>query len=395
MRCPVCHRRLATGAVCPVHGQRAPSPGPDAEPLPLPDVPGLSPAALLGTGGFSHVFTAYQEDDGREVALKVGRPAHRDRFAREAAALQRIGAPTAPSLLHSGIVHGRPFLVMERLHGQTLAAWMAALPGSGAASVPRVRELLSGLCAAVERVHAVGVAHRDLKPENIFLREGGALSVLDLGLARFLGAPDDAEAPPAEAEGLTLVGQRLGTPYYMAPEQCLDAREAGAPADLYALGVLLYELLTGAPPFTGGAEEIRHGHVDLRPARVSERASVPPRSTPCWRGAWRRHPPSASRALRSCSPLSMPRAARPCPCPWLRRRAKPPRCPCRRVLEPGSGGWRSWASERTCRSIRCGWPSSLRAERSRVCAHGAIWSRSPNPCPPRPTCARAHWWLAS
>lgn len=181
---------------------------------------------MLGSGGFSHVFTAYREEDGREVALKVGRPPHRDRFVREAAALRRIGAPTTPTLHHSGVVRGRPFLVMERLHGQTLAAWMEALPGSGAASVPRVRELLRGLCAALERVHAAGVAHRDLKPENIFLREGGALSLLDLGLARFLDAPEDGESP--EPEGLTLVGQRLGTPYYMAPEQCLDAREAGA-----------------------------------------------------------------------------------------------------------------------------------------------------------------------
>ncbi|MCY1014735.1 serine/threonine-protein kinase PknK [Pyxidicoccus sp. MSG2] len=274
MRCPVCHRRLTVGAACPVHGQR-PSPGPPAEPLPLPDVPGLTSAALLGKGGFSHVFTAYREEDGREVALKLGLGSHHERFAREAAALRRLGPPTAPELLQHGTTRGRPFLVLEHLHGQTLAAWMAALPGTGAASVPRVRELLSGLCAAVERVHAAGLAHRDLKPENIFLREGGALSLLDLGLARFLDEPGEGVAPDAELPGFTPVGQRLGTPIYMSPEQCLDAREAGAAADIYALGVLLFELLTGAPPFTGGSEEIRHGHVSLRPPRVSERASVP------------------------------------------------------------------------------------------------------------------------
>ncbi|WP_163997370.1 serine/threonine-protein kinase PknK [Pyxidicoccus caerfyrddinensis] len=274
MRCPVCHRRLTIGAACPVHGQR-PSPGLPAEPLPLPDVPGLTSAALLGKGGFSHVFTAYREEDGREVALKLGLGPHHERFAREAAALRRLGPPTAPELLQHGTTRGRPFLVLEHLHGQTLAAWMAALPGTGAASVPRVRELLSGLCAAVERVHAAGLAHRDLKPENIFLREGGALSLLDLGLARFLDEPGEGVAPDAEAQGFTPVGQRLGTPIYMSPEQCLDAREAGAAADIYALGVLLFELLTGSPPFTGGSEEIRHGHVSLRPPRVSERASVP------------------------------------------------------------------------------------------------------------------------
>jgi len=138
-----------------------------------------------------------------------------------------------------------------------------------------VRELLRGLCSALERLHAAGVAHRDIKPENVFLREGGALSLLDLGLARFIDAPEEGGVVAAASEALTHVGQRLGTPYYMAPEQCLDAREAGASADLYALGILLFELLTGAPPFTGGAEAIRHGHVSLRPPRVSERAPVP------------------------------------------------------------------------------------------------------------------------
>ncbi|WP_253895934.1 serine/threonine-protein kinase, partial [Corallococcus exercitus] len=169
-----------------------------------------------------------------------------------------------PAVLEEGRVGGRPFLVQELLRGQTLAAWMAALPGTGAASVARVRELLTGLCPAVARVHAVGLAHRDLKPENIFLREGGALSLLDFGLARRL------EDGPAEE-----AGNRAGTTVYMAPEQCLDAREAGTAADVYALGVLLFELLTGTPPFHGSADEVREGHVSRRPPRVSERAHVP------------------------------------------------------------------------------------------------------------------------
>ncbi|NOK32647.1 protein kinase, partial [Corallococcus exercitus] len=172
--------------------------------------------------------------------------------------------PTVPAVLEEGRVGGRPFLVQELLRGQTLAAWMAALPDTGAASVARVRELLTGLCPAVARVHAVGLAHRDLKPENIFLREGGALSLLDFGLARRM------EDGPAEE-----AGNRAGTTVYMSPEQCLDAREAGTAADIYALGVLLFELLTGAPPFHGSADEVREGHVSRRPPRVSERARVP------------------------------------------------------------------------------------------------------------------------
>ncbi|RKG67565.1 serine/threonine-protein kinase PknK [Corallococcus exercitus] len=263
MRCPVCHRRLASGAACPVNGVAAES-GFPLEPLAIPDVPGLSGAALLGVGGFAHVFTAVREADGREVALKVGLGPHHARFAHEAEALRRVGPPTVPAVLEEGRVGGRPFLVQELLRGQTLAAWMAALPGTGAASVARVRELLTGLCPAVARVHAVGLAHRDLKPENIFLREGGALSLLDFGLARRM------EDGPAEE-----AGNRAGTTVYMAPEQCLDAREAGTAADIYALGVLLFELLTGAPPFHGSADEVREGHVSRRPPRVSECARVP------------------------------------------------------------------------------------------------------------------------
>ncbi|NNB98256.1 protein kinase [Corallococcus exiguus] len=263
MRCPVCHRRLAPGAACPVNGVAAGS-GLPLEPLAIPDVPGLSGAALLGVGGFAHVFTAVRESDGREVALKVGLGPHHARFAHEAEALRRVGPPTVPEVLEEGRVGGRPFLVQELLRGQTLAAWMAALPGTGAASVARVRELLTGLCPAVARVHAVGIAHRDLKPENIFLREGGALSLLDFGLARWM------DAGPAEE-----AGNRAGTTVYMAPEQCLDAREAGPAADIYALGVLLFELLTGTPPFHGTPDEVREGHVSQRPPRVSERAQVP------------------------------------------------------------------------------------------------------------------------
>ncbi|WP_375760853.1 serine/threonine-protein kinase PknK [Corallococcus exercitus] len=263
MRCPVCHRRLAPGAACPVNGVAAGS-GFPLEPLALPDVPGLSGAALLGVGGFAHVFTAVREEDGREVALKVGLGPHHARFAHEAEALRRVGPPTVPAVLEEGRIGGRPFLVQELLRGQTLAAWMAALPGTGAASVARVRELLTGLCPAVARVHAVGLAHRDLKPENIFLREGGALSLLDFGLARRM------EGGPAEE-----AGNRAGTTVYMAPEQCLDAREAGTAADIYALGVLLFELLTGTPPFHGSADEVREGHVSRRPPRMSERARVP------------------------------------------------------------------------------------------------------------------------
>ncbi|ATB30247.1 serine/threonine-protein kinase PknK [Melittangium boletus] len=275
MRCPVCYRRLVPGAACALHGA-PPRPSLEAESFPLPQVPGLQFRAPLGAGGFSRVFLATREEDGREVAFKVALGNFSGRFAREAAALRRVGPPTVPALLGEGQVGGHAFLLLELLRGQTLAAWMAQWPGTGAVPLPRVRALLADLCAALEAVHRAGIVHRDLKPENLFLREDGTLSVLDFGLARFLDTPD-ADAPP-EALHLTRTGQRLGTPFYMAPEQCLESRDVDARTDLYALGVLLFELLTGAPPFTGGPDEVPHGHVNLRPPRVSQRAPLLPRA---------------------------------------------------------------------------------------------------------------------
>ncbi|OJH35955.1 serine/threonine-protein kinase PknK [Cystobacter ferrugineus] len=275
MRCPVCHRRLVPGTACPLHAERPRLPREEPEPLAPPQVPGFPLLAPLGAGGFAQVFSARREQDGTEVAVKVAlAPSASPRFAHEAAALRRVAPPTAPALLGQGeLPGGRAFLVLERLRGQTLAAWMAALPGSGAASLPHVRELLSGLCTALEHVHGVGLVHRDLKPENLFLREGGALSLLDFGLARFLDAPDARESEASVR--LTRTGERLGTPFYMSPEQCLASPDVDARADLYALGVLLFELLTGAPPFTGEPDEVRRGQVSLRPPLASERAAVP------------------------------------------------------------------------------------------------------------------------
>ena len=276
MRCPVCHRRLVPGAACARHGAPPRPSLVEAESFPLPQLPGLRFQAPLGAGGFSRVFLATRETDGREVAFKVALGPFADRFAREAVALRRVGPPTVPALLGEGQTGGHAFLLLERLRGQTLAAWMAERPGSGAVPLPQARALLADLCAALGRVHQVGVVHRDVKPENLFLREDGTLSVLDFGLARLDGATGDAPEDVAEPVHLTRTGQRLGTPFYMAPEQCLESRDVDARADVYALGVVLFELLTGAPPFTGSPDEVPHAHVNLRPPRVSERAPVPP-----------------------------------------------------------------------------------------------------------------------
>ena len=129
----------------------------------------------------------------------------------------------------------------------------------------------SALCQAVACMHELGVIHRDLKPENVFLCEPG-LVLLDFGLARFSGEPRDA----VTATSLTLTGQRLGTPHYMAPEQCLDASEVGPAADLYSLGAILFELLVGRPPFVGNEAEVLQAHASRRPPAPSGIAPVEP-----------------------------------------------------------------------------------------------------------------------
>ncbi|WP_437729315.1 serine/threonine-protein kinase [Sorangium sp. So ce861] len=275
MRCVFCHRRIGAASGCPLHGGAATAPEVDAAEA-APQVPGFDGLRLLDEGGFARVFAATRREDGLAVALKVARHRGDPRFAREAAALRRIGPPAAPRLLGEGELGGGfPYLVLELLAGETLARWMEALPGTGAAAPADAVRLVEAIGAAVDRAHAAGVVHRDLKPENVMVRQMGGpapeIALLDLGLAR-LGEPDGATEA---GRGLTRTGLRLGSALYMAPEQCLDARDADGRADLYALGVVAFELLTGRPPFVGEASAVVHAHVSQRPPRLSELAPLP------------------------------------------------------------------------------------------------------------------------
>ncbi|WP_049949645.1 serine/threonine-protein kinase [Sorangium cellulosum] len=283
MRCPECHRRLPAraGAACPGHPLARPPARAAAEavdPEPPPQVPGFRVEQMLGQGGFARVYAATREGDGRAVALKVARLQDDGRIAREAAALARLAPPAAPALLGRGRAADlRPFLALERLAGSSLASRLADLPDAGAMPPDEAAGLARAIAAALDTVHDAGLVHRDLKPENVWLRPGGEVALIDFGLAAPARGADDAEgAEGALGPDLTRTGAIVGTAAYMAPEQCLGAGGVGPRADVYALGAMIFELLTGRPPFVGEPAEVRQAHVARRPAPPSSFARLPP-----------------------------------------------------------------------------------------------------------------------
>src|SRR5947208_13570846 len=206
---------------------------------------------LLRRGGMADVHAGLDRRLGRQVAIKFLRPdmAERDdvrlRFETEARAAARLSHPNAVSVFDTGEHEGTPYIVMERLPGRTLADVIAEGPVAPAWLLPRATGVLSALGAA----HAAGIVHRDVKPGNLLLTDDGSAKIADFGIAK------SAELVSGTIGGtvdLTLTGQLVGTPAYLAPE-----RLAGAPAtflsDIYSMGVVLYEGLTGEKPFTGAS----------------------------------------------------------------------------------------------------------------------------------------------
>ncbi|HZY86393.1 MAG TPA: serine/threonine-protein kinase [Gemmataceae bacterium] len=214
-----------------------------AGPATCPVVPGYQILSEVGRGGMGVVYQARQEGLDRLVALKMilagshAGPEHRSRFDAEARAIARLRHPNVVQIYQVGEHEGKPFLALEFVAGGNLAQALEGKPWPA----ERAAAFVAKLADALRAVHAEGIVHRDLKPGNVLLDADGEPKITDFGLAKRL---EGATA------GLTATGIILGTPSYMAPEQTGGrSREVGPAADVYSLGAILYELLTGRPPF--------------------------------------------------------------------------------------------------------------------------------------------------
>ena len=209
----------------------------------------------IAHGGMGIVWRARQRSVGRIVALKLmriaafSRPEDRERFRAEAAAVAALRHPHIVALHDFGEHEGQPWISLDFIEGPTLARWLRDRP----VDPRRAAELLEPIAAAIAYAHARGIIHRDLKPSNILLDPEGRPHLTDFGLAKRLTTPLPGGTPPSRsvtAGALTISGQLLGTPSYAPPEQlAVRSGELGPWSDVYSLGAVLYEMLTGRPPF--------------------------------------------------------------------------------------------------------------------------------------------------
>jgi len=229
----------------------------------------------LGGGGMGAVFSATHATTGAPAAVKLLRKELTDnaelveRFFNEARAATRIHHPGIIEVYDFGYAQdGRAFLAMELLEGTTLRARIdqrKRLPE------PEAIAIAHGIADALAAAHGAGIIHRDLKPDNVFLVAGdnhaGRVKLLDFGIAKLLDRTGDEASR-------TRTGSLLGTPVYMAPEQARAAGAIDPRADLYSLGCILYEMVTGAPPFTGNVGELLAAHMFTEPVPARNLAPI-------------------------------------------------------------------------------------------------------------------------
>ncbi|MCG3136136.1 MAG: Serine/threonine-protein kinase PknD [Planctomycetes bacterium] len=222
--------------------------------------PDMELLGLIGRGGMGTVFRARQKSLGRVVALKVlapdaaRTPGFTERFRREAQALAMLAHPHIVAIHEFGEREGLCFLVMEHVEGTDVRAAIR----SGRLGPADVLRIVPQICDALSFAHARGVVHRDIKPENVLIDSAGNVKVADFGLAKIV-APGDAHAAD-----LTATGQVMGTAHYMAPEQWERPASVDHRADIYSLGVVFYEMLTGELPVGRFDAPSRKVQVDVR-----------------------------------------------------------------------------------------------------------------------------------
>ncbi len=226
--------------------------------------------ARIGSGGMAEVFRGLDTVLDRTVAIKVLLPQFaRDagfvaRFSREAQAAARLNHPDIVGVYDTGTDGDTKFIVMEFIEGRTLAEFLAS---GGRPSTTQAVDLAQRVAQALSAAHAQGIVHRDIKPANIMVTRDGSLKVMDFGIARM---STDITAPQTSSV--------LGTPTYLSPEQA-QGQPVDARSDIYSLGILLYELLVGRPPFTGDSPvAIAYKQVNETPVPPSQlNPDVPPR----------------------------------------------------------------------------------------------------------------------
>jgi serine/threonine protein kinase len=251
----------------------------------------------IGTGGMGTVYLATHLGLERPVAVKIIKREFEadhdvaERFLREARTMAKLRHPNAAMIFDAGkLPDGRHFIIMEFIEGETLSQ---VLTHEGRFSPSRAVKIATQICDVLEEAHRLGIVHRDLKPSNIIL-SGRGVCVLDFGVAKVLASTAESTATHAS----TGSGQLVGTPRYMSPEQCLGQR-VGARSDLYSLGVLLYEMLAGRPPFVD----------PLQSALLVKQATAPPPPLPRLRSDVPRPLALAVHSLLAKRPDDRPRTA--------------------------------------------------------------------------------------
>jgi eukaryotic-like serine/threonine-protein kinase len=222
--------------------------------------------SLIGEGASARVYKGMHQTLGIPVAVKILKVApqdsmashlatYRDRFRREAQLAARLNHEGIVRVLDFGEEMGSLYLVMEYVNGYSLSEY---LRNNGPMSEEMSLKVIAYLAAALHAAHGQNIVHRDVKPSNILITRDGWLKISDLGLAKDLTSRD-----------LTNADTLLGTPSYMAPECFIPGKDVGPVADLYSLGIMLYEMLTGRPPYTGTLNQVISGHLHAEPSYVT------------------------------------------------------------------------------------------------------------------------------